>query len=188
MLSDGLSKRAAIMELSYAFESNRRLLEAGREQAQKEAELEALKGASQVTDQHVLNELVDCGVRADSLYLLTLMPLVHVAWSNGYVTRDERVAVLKAAERDGIRNDSPGFKVLEGWLTKKPDASVFRTWKDYVAAIRMFLSPESFAALHCTTLGRAWNVADAAGGLLGFFKVSRAEEAAIEELNLAFLQ
>jgi hypothetical protein len=124
MLSDGLSKRAAIMELSYAFESNQRLLEAGRQQGQKEAELEALQSASKITDQHVLIELVDCGVQADSLYLLTLMPLVHVAWANGYVTSEERAAVLKAAEQDGIRIDSPGFKVLERWLSKKPDASV----------------------------------------------------------------
>lgn len=187
MLSDGLSKRAAIMELSYAFESNQRLLEAGRQQGQKEAELEALQSVSKITDQHVLIELVDCGVRADSLYLLTLMPLVHVAWANGYVASEERAAVLKAAEQDGIRIDSPGFKVLERWLSKKPDALLFRTWKDYVGAIRMFISPESFAVLQITTLGRAWNVAEAAGGLLGFFKVSRAEEAAIEELNLAFL-
>jgi hypothetical protein len=38
------------------------------------------------------------------------------------------------------------------------------------------------------TVVRAWKVAESAGGLLGFLKVSRAEQAAIKELNAAFIE
>jgi hypothetical protein len=37
-----------------------------------------------------------------------------------------------------------------------------------------------------STVNRARTVAEASGGVLGFLKVSRAEEDAIQELNLAF--
>jgi hypothetical protein len=117
-----------------------------------------------------------------------LVPLVHVAWSNGHIERAERLAILEAASQDGIRVDSPGYEVLKGWLTRRPDTHLIKTWKDYVAAVRLFVSPEMFNSLQVITVVRAWKVAESAGGLLGFLKVSRAEQAAIKELNAAFIE
>jgi hypothetical protein len=117
-----------------------------------------------------------------------LFPLVHVAWSNGHIERAEKLAILEAASQDGIRADAPGFKVLEGWLTRRPDAQMIRTWKDYVSAVRLFVAPEMFRSLQVLTVVRAWKVAESAGGLLGFLKVSRAEQAAIKELDAAFVE
>jgi hypothetical protein len=77
--------------------------------------------------------------------------------------------------------------LLNGWLCCRPHRTLIRTWKDYVAAIRKFLSPEAYEVLHASTISRARTVAEAAGGLMGFLKVSREEEAAIQELNLAFI-
>lgn len=149
-------------------------------------DLDEIRQVTQITDKRVLTELMDCGVRAESLNLLTLVPLVHVAWSNGRIEDEERVAILAVAAQAGVQPDSPGYALLNGWLCCRPDRTLIRTWKDYVAAIQKFLSPEAFTVLHLSTLNRAWIVAEAAGGLLGFLKVSRAEEAAIQELNLAF--
>ncbi|MFO1001074.1 MAG: hypothetical protein U0936_12085 [Planctomycetaceae bacterium] len=186
MFGDGLSKRGALLEQSFAYETDRRLIEAAREKSARQTELEAIREATHISDQQLLLELVDCGVRADSLHVLMLFPLVHVAWSNGHIERAERLAILEAAAQDGIRADSPGYEVLKGWLTHRPDAQLIKTWKDYVAAIRMFVSPEMFNSLQVVTVVRAWRVAESAGGLLGFQKVSQAERAAIKELNLAF--
>lgn len=149
--------------------------------------LDAIRQATQITDHKVLTELIDCGVRAESLNLLTIVPLVHVAWANGKIEAEERAAILEAAAQVGVQADSPGFALLNGWLCCRPHRTLIRTWKDYVAAIRKFLSPEAYHALHSSTISRARTVAEAAGGLLGFLKVSRAEEAAIQELNLAFI-
>jgi len=186
MFGDGLSKRGALLEQSYAYETDRRLIESAREENAKRAELEAIQEATHISDQQLLTELINCGVRADSLHVLMLFPLVHVAWSNGHVERAERLAILEAAAQDGIRADSPGYEVLKGWLTRRPDPHLFKTWKDYVAAIRMFVSPEMFNSLQVVTVVRAWRVAESAGGLMGFQKVSKAERAAIKELNIAF--
>lgn len=151
------------------------------------SDLDEIRQATQITDHKVLTELIDCGVRAESLNLLTLVPLVHVAWANGRIENEERVAILEAAAQVGVRADSPGYVLLNGWLCCRPHRSLIRTWKDYVAAIRKFLSPEAFQVLHSSTISRSRGVAEAAGGLMGFLKVARAEEAAIQELNLAFI-
>ncbi len=186
MFGDGLSKRGALLEQSYAYETDRKLIEAARAENAKQAELEAITEATHISDHQLLTELINCGVRADSLNILMLVPLVHVAWSNGHIERAERLAILEAAEQDGIRADSPGYQVLKGWLASHPDPQLIKTWKDYVAAVKLFVSPEMFSSLQTITVVRAWRVAESAGGLLGFQKVSPAERAAIKELNLAF--
>ena len=151
------------------------------------SDLDEIRQATQITDHKVLTELIDCGVRAESLNLLTLVPMVHVAWANGRIEEEERAAILEAAATVGVRADSPGFVLLNGWLCCRPHRTLIRTWKDYVVAIRRFLSPEAYQVLRSSTVNRARFVAEAAGGLMGFLKVSRAEEAAIQELNLAFI-
>jgi len=188
MFGDGLSKRGALLEQSYAYETDRRLIETARAESAKHAELEAIREATHISDQQLLTELINCGVRVDSLHVLMLVPLVHVAWSNGHIERAERLAILEAASQDGIRPDSPGYEVLKGWLTRRPDVHLIKTWKDYVAAVRLFVSPEMFNSLQVITVVRAWKIAESAGGLLGFLKVSRAEQAAIKELNAAFIE
>lgn len=188
MFGDGLSKRGALLEQSYAYETDRRLIEAAQAEKTKQAEVEAIQEASHISDQQLLTELINCGVRADSLHVLMLVPLAHVAWSNGHIELAERLAILEAAEQDGIRGDSRGYELLRGWLKRRPDARLIKAWKDYVGAVRLFVSPEMFNSLQVITIVRAWKVAESAGGLLGFRKVSRAEQAAIRELNMAFIQ
>ena len=151
------------------------------------SDLDEIRQATQITDHKVLTELIDCGVRAESLSLLTIVPLVHVAWANGKIEGEERAAILEAAAQIGVRADSPGFVLLNGWLCCRPHRTLIRTWKDYVAAIRKFLSPEAYQTLHSSTVNRARVVAEAAGGIMGFLKVSRAEEAALQELDRAFI-
>ncbi len=188
MLSDGLSKRAAVLEMSFVFEKELELREQLRQKWQRDEDLQQLESATQITDQDVLNELVDCGVRADSLHVLMLVPLVHVAWANGFVERKERLAILKAAEQVGVKPEAKGYDLLSEWLKNRPSPSLLKTWKDYIAAIRRFVGAEAFSTLQKSTVSRARNVAQAAGGILGLNSVSRAEEAAIQELNAAFVQ
>jgi hypothetical protein len=188
MACDGISRLGALMEQKYAHQSDRALVDEGRIRALRQSEFDEIRIATRITDVDVLTELIDCGVRANSLHILTLVPLVHVAWSNGHIERQERLAILNAAELEGVRSDAPGFQVLDGWLRCRPPATLLKTWMDYVAAIRLVVTAESFNTLHIATIARARQVAEAAGGILGFNKVSRAEETAIQQLNQAFIQ
>ena len=187
MLSESHSERGTFLDQNCGSGSDPPVNDQAQAKRQRTFELHEICAATHIMDSEVLTELINCGVRANSLHLLTLIPLVHVAWSNGYLKRAERLAILQAAEEEGIKSDSPGFPVVDGWLRCRPEESLFETWRDYLTAIRRLLSAESFNKLHLTTVTRAWQVAEAAGGLFGFLKVSRAEELAIQDLNLAFV-
>ena len=186
MLGDGLCSFGSVLEGSYALETDMRLRAELDAEYQREQIIEELQTATQISEKYVLTELVDCGLRADSLHVLTLAPMVHVAWANGYVERGERQEILAAAEEEGIQSDSEAYVLLSEWLSTRPSESLIETWKDYVAAVRLVLSPKSYAALHETTVRRATAVGNAAGGFFGFGAIRPAEQAAIDELESAF--
>ena len=69
----------------------------------------------------------------------------------------------------------------------RPDTRVRTAWKDYVNALCSTLSTNARHVLKETVLGRAYQVAEAAGGFLGLSsKVSRSEQAMLDELERAF--
>ncbi|MBN1589038.1 MAG: hypothetical protein JW888_05955, partial [Pirellulales bacterium] len=91
-----------------------------------------------------------------------------------------------AAEQRGIDPDHPGHKLLEDWLQQKPDAGLLVVWKDYVAALTQVLDDAGKATLEEEVLGRARDVAEAAGGLLGLGnKISKSEQAVLDDLDAA---
>ena len=186
MLGDGLSSFGSVLEGSYALESDIRLRAALNDELKREKILEELKAATQITEEHVLIELVYCGLRAHSLHVLTLVPMVHVAWSNGFVERGERQEILNVAQEEGIKPDTEAYTLLAEWLSKRPEPSLIETWKDYVGAVRLILSEESYSALQESTARRASAVGNAAGGFFGTGAIRPAERAAIDELNAAF--
>lgn len=186
MYGDGLGKLGSILEMSHAYETDLRLREQLEEKWDREAAIEQLQISTQLTEQDVLNELVDCGLRAESLHVLTLVPMVSVAWANGFVERGERQAILEAAQENGMKPTSKAFELLTGWLKERPNPTLLKTWKDYVAAIRRIVSRESYAALRAATVFQAITVAEASGGCLGYGAVSKAEQAVIDDLRSAF--
>ena len=187
MLGDGLTRFGSVMEMSYAHEVDRQLKKELQQQYDREAAIEELQQVTRITELAVLNELVDCGLRADSMHVLTLFPMVHVSWANGYVERSEREEILKAAETEGLKPETEGFILLTEWLSTRPDAALLKTWKDYVSALRLVLGTASFNALRDSTISRAVRVAESAGGCLGLGAVSRREQTAIDELKASFL-
>ena len=186
MLGDGISSFGSVLEGSYALETDIRLRAALSVEVERVKILEELQAATQITENHVLNELVDCGLRADSLHVLTLVPMVHVAWANGFVERGERQEILNAARGEGIKADTEAYTILSEWLGKRPEPSLVETWKDYVGAVRLILAPKSYAALQESTIRRATAVGNAAGGFFGTGAIRPAEQAVIDELKAAF--
>ena len=60
-------------------------------------------------------------------------------------------------------------------------------WKDYIAGLREHLDAVAYEALERDVLGRAREVAAAAGGFLGLGnKVSESEEKVLAELRTSF--
>ena len=125
-------------------------------------------------------------MQADTLAALTLIPLVEVAWADGRMEDSERKAVLEGAEACGIEPTSPSAALLDAWLEERPDAELLEVWRRLIRAICESLSWEARARLEAAIVGRARDVAESAGGVLGYGSVSDEEERVLETLGAAF--
>jgi predicted RND superfamily exporter protein/CRP-like cAMP-binding protein len=137
-------------------------------------------------DPSLVDELTQLGVGAETLIALTLIPLVEVAWADGRLEESERRAVLAGAEACGIDPDSPSAALLRAWLDQPPEAELLALWRRLIRTICASLSYEARARLEAAIVGRARDVAESAGGVLGFGSVSDDEERVLATLGAAF--
>ena len=186
MSGDFLTDRRRALEASFFLKRNQKLLEDLKQQMATEADIGALADASGVQDESLLQELVGMGITSETLAALSLVPLVEVAWADGKVAGQEREAVLKAAEDTGVQPDSAARKLLEEWIDEGFDPELRKSWQDYVAALVPTLSAPQKSRLKQELIGRAEQVASAAGGMLGLNKVSAAEREVIDTLASSF--
>jgi predicted RND superfamily exporter protein/CRP-like cAMP-binding protein len=137
-------------------------------------------------DASLVGQLTGLGVRADTLAALTLIPLVEVAWADGVMEDAERTAVLAGAQACGIEADSPSAVLLRAWLEERPDPGLFDVWRRLIRTICTSLSWEARERLESAIVGRARDVAESAGGVLGFGSVSSEEERVLQTLGATF--
>lgn len=186
MSSEFLHDREKALEDSFFFQKDRELLDKLKRDVRRGEEKTALKTASGITDDKVLESLLDAGIGASTAATVTLVPLVAVAWSNGVVHPKEREAVLQGAHDAGMSDGDPSLELLEMWLDKQPSDSLFETWKQYVQALAKEIGPAQSQRLKEDILNRTQQVAMAAGGILGLGKVDALERQALNEIKAAF--
>lgn len=151
-----------------------------------EAPSEAAAEAETRVDPSVAARLAQLGIRADTLAALTLIPLVEVAWADGVMEAREREAVLRSAERVGVDPQGPDHGLLRVWLENRPEPALMEAWRSFIEAVCGELSVEGRIRLRDVLVGRAREVAEAAGGFLGLGRVAREEEEVLSELERAF--
>ncbi len=187
MKNGSFGGRRIELEEKFFLERDQELLRALREETAAKERKKALADASGITDDQLLDQLAELDLSAETMVALSLVPLIAVAWADGSIDAKERLAVLSAAEQQGLEKEHSGHQLLENWLQQKPDIKLTAAWKGYVAAISKTLDDAAKNALKDDFLGRARVVAEAAGGLLGFGnKVSKSEQAVLTELEQAF--
>ena len=158
----------------------RRMREADKSRSQKEA----IAAVLPITDDVLLDRLVELGLGPQSAAALGLAPLVFVAWADGTIDRAEREAVLRAARGAGLEHEKEVLALLEYWLKTPPSPKLRQVWQDYTLAVMAALPSGSRQDLARRTLDRARAVADAAGGFLGLSsRVSEAEAKVLAELE-----
>jgi hypothetical protein len=82
--------------------------------------------------------------------LLWLMPLVRVAWADGWVTHAERNYILATARLHGVEENTLASRQLEAWLKWPSSEEFFQgTWRVIQAKDR-FTSP---LAICCSLSG-----------------------------------
>lgn len=186
MPDDFLGDRQKALEDSFFAKQNAELIERMRAEKAKLSAKEGLEKTSGIRDEAVLARLVELKIGPETWAALSLVPLVEVAWADGVIADPERRAILSAAETQGVAPGSATRELLESWLGQRPEHKLLETWGAYTVDLCSRLSESERSALESEVLGRARDIASAAGGMLGFGKISQKEETVLAELAHAF--
>ncbi len=181
-----LGNQTQALEDAFFAKQNAQLLQKLQQEGAVQARRAALSGASGITDETVLEQLIALDIHSETMAAMALVPLVAVAWADKNLDERERQAILSGAQDAGLDAEHTGYQLLETWLADEPGPELLSAWKAYIRALTPTLSSDATQALKRELLGRARAVAEAAGGFLGLGAVSRAEQAVLTELEQTF--
>ena len=181
-----LEERGRALENQFYEKENQEKLAAMKQKLDTQQSKEELRKASGMSDDAVLEQLVALGLRGNTIAALSLVPLIQVAWADGAIQDNERVAILQGAHGKGLEEGTDGYDLLQTWLKKKPSDDLFTAWESYIKALASQLNDEQNRLLKNQIVGFAKMVAAAAGGILGFGKVSSSEEKVLHRIEAAF--
>ncbi len=186
MSDNTLEERGRALENQFFDKENKAKIAAMKEKLEAQKTREELRKASGMSDDAVLDKLVELGLRANTIAALSLVPLITVAWADGEIQDNERTAILQGAHGKGLEQGTDGYELLQTWLKAKPSDDLFDAWESYIKALAGQLNEEQNRLLKNQIVGFAKMVATAAGGLLGFGKVSSSEDKALQRIEAAF--
>ena len=185
MNDNDLRARGRSMEDAFFVRENERLRVNLREMAHQDAS-SGLAVASGIQDRHALEGLTNLHVDGDTAAAMALVPLVAIGWADRDLHERERAALLQAVEAAGIAEGSPSHALLASWFRERPDPELFERWKSFIASLCVDMDTSAVHALRAEIIGKARAVAEAAGGILGFGRISAREQEILDELEHAF--
>lgn len=183
MFESSLANR---VEDLFFFEQEKTLAEARKKLEHMQETKENLSRVSGITNEAVLQKLVDLDIRPELLTTLLVIPLIEIAWSDGELHEKERQVLLESVQKAGMRNRQVDPEILKAWIKKRPTPELFEAWEHYVQALSSQLSDEERLALKEDMMSDARKIAESAGGFLGFGTVSDAEQKMLDKLASAF--
>ena len=184
---DFLERRRKSLEEEFFHEESKRQLEKLQETHRREMSRVALGKASGITDEAILERLLELDVHAETVAALALVPLIQVVWADGHLDDKEKEAVLTAAKASGLNEGTVEHDLLVNWLSRRPDRKLQEAWQGYIQGLCEHLNQEERDSLRNEWLGRARTVAEASGGVLGLgSKISREEAQVLEEMGKSF--
>jgi len=184
--AESLEDRGRALENQFYDKENKEKLAAMKAKIDAQSSREDLRKASGMTDDAVLDKLVELGLRANTIAALSLVPLIEVAWADGEIQDNERTAILQGAHGKGLEQGTDGYELLQTWLKSRPDSALFDAWESYIKALASQLNDEQNRLLRNQIVGFAKMVAASAGGFLGIGKVAASEEKALHRIEKAF--
>ncbi len=186
MTTDIFQVREKALEYEFFHKVDERLLQRLRQNMEFAKRRLALADATGIGDEAVLNELVELDISSETVFALSLFPLVWVAWADGRMDHRQRQAILDAAHSTGHERDTASHQLIETWLDHKPDAKLQTAWKDYVHFVCQSVSDATRQSLKEDVLGRARQVAEAVSFIYGFHRVEEVQDAILREIEKAF--
>ena len=178
-----LKKQAKDLEETFFAKENERLLRELREKGKVDEKRKALHAVVKVKDPAIIEHLLELGVGPESILAVSLVPLAAVCWADGSLEDKEKKAILQAATERGIKPGTANYAMLEAWLKEKPTQKLMDAWKKYTRGIWEQLTKDEQVLMRVNIVGRAREIAEAAGGFLGVGSISPKEEALLKEME-----
>jgi hypothetical protein len=186
MTKDIFEARRASFEEEYFRKKDAQQIDKLKAVFQKKLDREEIRQATGITDEVVLDRLVQLNLRGELMAAFKLFPLVEIARADGQIDARETRAVLEAARQQGIGSDSTAYALLENALAQGPRPDARKAWYLFAEELRNVLSPEQLASFRNDLLGYAKRVAEATGGLLNIaFRISANEAKVIKAIEEA---
>jgi len=152
----------------------------------KKIDKQSISEATRVTDEQLLDDLVELNLSGELMAAFILLPVIEVAWADGVADEREVEAAFAAAKRHGIHPGSKAYALLETRLREGPSKDGRRIWFHYAEALRKTLSPQELEQFRKQLIESCWRVAEASGGLLNLlFTVSASERRVIDTIERA---
>ncbi len=181
---DAFDARRLGLEEDYFRHRDATLVEKLRSVFEAKRTKEELAAATGITNQEALDRLVAANLRGELLTAFKLYPLVEIAWADGRVDDHEARAIVEAAIKSGVKDNSLGMDRLKDWIRRGPTDDARKVWKLYAGELCKTLSKDELAVFRKDLIGYAKHVAEASGGILGLvFNISPSEQRVIDELS-----
>jgi nucleotide-binding universal stress UspA family protein len=155
-------------EEEYFHKLDAELIDRMRRRASLEETRRLLARASGINDHKILEDLEKLGYNCETVSLLHLVPLVHVAWISGSVTPGERKRILEVARIRGAKEGTPAHLQLSAWLNQQPPEAFFQSSLHAIRMILQTLPAAERKARKDDLIQYCTHIASASGGLLGF--------------------
>ncbi|MBM64957.1 MAG: hypothetical protein CMH55_01830 [Myxococcales bacterium] len=175
--SNPLDNLRSVRENEHFVKSNSDALEAMR--LRKKAR--EMGEATGVTDEDLINHLVELGIDVETVRILHLVPMIQVAWANGHIDQEERALIELAAQGRGVNERPKARALLTEMLSRPPTADLCNTALDFC---RLVLTAEGDDGSGIENLQElALRVAEAHGGFFGIGAVTDSERRALEQIS-----
>lgn len=186
MSKDIFEDRRKAFEEEYFRTKETQLVDKLKAVFRKKVDKEAIRKVTGITDEGVLDRLVELELNGELMAAFKLLPLVEVAWADGSVDERELGTIMEAASQCGIASDSAAYKMLQNVLREGPKPDARKAWRMYAEELRKVLAPAELAAFRNDLLGFARRVAETSGGLLGMaFTISSNERKVLDAIERA---
>jgi len=165
MAKDIFKQREVYLEEEYHRRKDFELLEKLKAVFQRKVDKESIRKACGVTDEQLLDRLVEMQLDGELMRAFQLYPLVELAWADGDLSESEANSVLAAGEKQGLPPGSRAYRMLEDRLHKGPDPEARKIWFLYAEELRKVLSPSELEAFRNDLLERARGIVAGTGHL-----------------------
>jgi len=186
MEKDAFEERRKAFEEEYFKKKDAQLVDKLKAVFHRIHDRESIQKATGITEERVLDTLVQLSLSGEMMAAFKLYPLIEVAWADSVVDEREIRAVLEAAHDQGIARGSAPHTMLENALKSPPSEDARKAWYMYAGELRKTLSPQELATFRDDLLDYGRRVAKASGGILNMvFQVSHNESKVLRAIAKA---